>query len=321
MNRYHRGPWLLLCCLGLWISGAHAQSQALNLRGYTDASGAITVQHLGDTVDPYFALQALGLAQTHGLDISSYALPWARWVVQRYQEAGHIGRYCQSLQHKAPTWRWCKPPDADDSTLALWLQFLHRLPNSVRAQLPIDALQARATQDLRRLHDPDTGLYHVSPHIRYSLFMDNLEVWSAWPSTSFALAIQSKFWDSKLQIYRVSTQAAHPHPGKHFYPDATAQIFPLLVDFPHVPGGAASHYTRWMQLHRSQWLAQSGREFPWGLIALVAWRQGDMSSVRCWQQRALPHRHSALWTITDEVVAQILPSPTTLMPHPQEKCT
>lgn len=316
------GSWLCVWCLGFGMLMAHARGPALNLSGYTDASGAITVQHTGDTVDPYFALQALGMAQAHGLDISDHALPWARWLAQRYQEAGHLGRYCQNARPPGPTWYWCKPPDADDSSLALWLQFLHRLPSHERAQLPIEALQSRAAQDLRRLQDSATGLYHVSPHIRYSLFMDNLEVWSAWPSVGLAMAIQKTFWDSSLQIYRVSTQKKHPHPAPHFYPDATAQIYPLLVDFPHVPGGTQAHYTSWMQQHRARWLAQSGREFPWGLIALIAYRQGDMASVRCWQQQALPHRHSALWTVTDEVIAQILPSPDTPHTHHlEENCT
>lgn len=314
-----------LACCTLAIGTAHAQTQstgqALNLRGYTDASGAITVQHRGDTVDPYFALQALSVAQSHGKDISAYALPWARWLAQRYQEAGHLGRYCQAAGPQGATWRWCKPPDADDSSLALWLQFLHRLSPQERAQLPIEALQARAAQDLQALHDPATGLYLVSPHIRYSLFMDNLEVWSAWPSASLARSIQTTFWDPEHRLFRVSTQKAHPHPGHHFYPDATAQIYPLLVDFPGLPGGDGAHYERWMRQHRASWLAQSGREFPWGLIALVAWRQGDLPSVRCWQQRALPHRHSALWTVTDEVIAQILPPwPTSTPTTPKENC-
>ena len=324
MSRSAVARWLGMLCCGLSSLLAQAQPQVLDLRGYTDATGAITVQYQGDTVDPYFALQALGVAQSHGLDISPYALAWARWLAQRYQEAGHIGRYCQSGVKPLTTWRWCKPPDADDSSLALWLQFLHRLPSSVRDQLPIDTLQARAAQDLRQLNNPATGLYHVSPHIRHSLFMDNLEVWSAWPSPSLARAIQRTFWDPALQLYRVSTQASHPHPDTHFYPDATAQIYPLLWDFPLASGNAQAHYTRWMKQHRARWLAQSGHEFPWGLVALVAWRQGDWPSVRCWQQRALPHRHSALWTVTDEVIAQILPRPPmtpTLNTPSQENCT
>ena len=43
----------------------------LNLTGYAGADGAISVQHQGGTVDPYFALQALLLAREYGLDISA----------------------------------------------------------------------------------------------------------------------------------------------------------------------------------------------------------------------------------------------------------
>jgi hypothetical protein len=32
-----------------------------------------------------------------------------------------------------------------------------------------------------------------------------------------------------------------------------------------------------------------------------------LDTVRCWQQKALPFRHSFFWTVTDEVVAQLLP--------------
>jgi hypothetical protein len=92
----------------------------------------------------------------------------------------------------------------------------------------------------------------------------------------------------------------------------------LLVGFPGVPGGAAPHYQRWMALHRAPWLAQIGHEFPWGLIAVVAWQQGDANTVRCWQHKALPLRHSFFWTVTDEVVAQLLPPLTAPLPNPKD---
>ena len=70
------GFWTpLTLCLVLIIPGL-GQSKALNLNGYMDNTGAITVQHGGDTVDPYFALQALLLAKAHGLDIAHLAPLW-----------------------------------------------------------------------------------------------------------------------------------------------------------------------------------------------------------------------------------------------------
>ena len=95
-------------------------------------------------------------------------------------------------------------------------------------------------------------------------------------------------------------------------------IFLGAVGFPGVPGGAAQHYQRWIAQHRSPWLAQIGHEFPWGLIAVVAWQQGDANTVRCWQHKALPLRHRFFWTVTDEVVAQLLPPLTPPLPNPKD---
>jgi hypothetical protein len=43
------------------------------------------------------------------------------------------------------------------------------------------------------------------------------------------------------------------------------------------------------------------------LIAITAFQQKDMKTVRLWQKAALPFRHLNNWTLTDEVVAQALP--------------
>jgi len=283
--------------------GATSAAKTLDLSGYVDGSGAITVQHQGDTVDPYFSLQALWLAQSQGMDVSAYALPLAQWLDSQFRAIGHLGRYCKT----PTTWIWCKAPDADDSSLALWLDLLRHLPSSERNRINASALEARAWQDLQRLQDMRLGIFKVSPHWTHGLFMDNLEVWSTRPSPRLAQSIRNVFWDANKQLFRVSTQPEHPHPGNSFYPDATAQIYPLLVGYPLIPGGATPYYQNWMTLHRRSWLAQIGHEFPWGLIAIVAWQQGDLDTVRCWQQKALPFRHSFFWTVTDEVVAQLLP--------------
>jgi len=137
--------------------------------------------------------------------------------------------------------------------------------------------------------------------------MDNLEVWSALPSKSLASAIHRVFWDTKNQRFRVSTQAQHQDQPDRFYPEATAQIFPLLVGFSPLPGGVRTDYPQWMQKYRQAWLEHVTHDFPWGVIALLAFKQGDLNSMRCWQVSAMPRRNTTHWTVTDEVVAQILP--------------
>lgn len=303
-----------LALLAVWLHSP-VLAKALDLRGYMDATGAITVQHQGDTVDPYFALQALLLAQGHGLDVGEQAGPWSNWLARRYLATGQLGRYCKT----GLGWAQCKAADADDASLALWLSFMNKVPPRQLKTARLSILKNRAARDLQVLRSPETGVYRVSREIPHSLFMDNLEIWSTRPTLAMARAIDRVFWDASLQVYRVTTQTAHPHPNAVFYPDATAQIYPLLLKFPGIPGGAPTFYRQWMAEHRQHWLNQMAHDFAWGLIALVAWEQGDLATVHCWQQLALPLRHSTHWTVTDEVVAQILPAlpdPTT----PQKDC-
>jgi hypothetical protein len=145
--------------------------------------------------------------------------------------------------------------------------------------------------------------------------MDNLELWEyafthraaeSARHPSFTKTLASVFWDGQRKRFLVSTQPGQRDTTHAFYPDAVAQIFPLLVRFPLIPGGARAHYRRWMEEHRTEWLAQVKGDFAWGLVAIVALQQNDIPSARCWLQTALPHRHSAHWTVTDEVAAQIL---------------
>jgi hypothetical protein len=302
----------ILVVLGIVFIALPAKAApALNLSGYTDAEGAISIQHKGNTVDPYFALQALLLAHTHGLDISLPAKAWAQWLVQRQKPDATFDRYCRN----GPVWAACKTADADDSVLGLWMAFIDTLPNAQR-QLP-HMVRSRSTAQaaLAKLVDPGRGIYLVSPVYQHGLFMDNLELWAhsfTHPATqtkhhpNFTRAIEAVFWDAQRQRYLVSTQPGQRDTPHNFYPDAVAQIFPLLVKFPRLPGGAAKYYREWMKEHRKEWLVQVHDDFAWGLIAIVALDQNDLASARCWLQISLPYRHSSHWTVTDEVAAQIL---------------
>lgn len=284
---------------------------ALDLAGYSDASGAISVQRNGDTVDPYFALQALLLAQSHGLDASVPARAWGQWLVQRQKPDATFDRYCRN----GPVWAACKTADADDSVLGLWLAFMDSMPAQQRNQVSWIRSRDAARAALARLVDPSRGIYLVSPVYQHGLFMDNLELWAytfthqAAQSAShpnFTKTLASVFWDDSRKRYLVSTQPGQRDAPQAFYPDAVAQIYPLLVRFPVIPGGARPHYRRWMAQYRNEWLAQVQGDFAWGLVAIVALQQGDLPSARCWLQITLPHRHGPHWTVTDEVAAQVL---------------
>jgi hypothetical protein len=316
---------LLLALLLAWCPEQTAQAFAppapsaavppmLDLQGYADEHGAITVVRGGERVDPYFALQALLLARDQGLDVQAHQARWIAWLAQ-HQPLGVLARYCRT----ARGWRACARADADDASLALWLRLLRGVPATQRPALQADALQAQAEQDLRALQDPRTGLYIVSPDLPYSLWMDNLEVWMALPRQALSAALMTHFWQPQPQRFRTSNQPGHRDQPGRFYPEQTAQIYPLLTGWLPPGQDAQRLYTRWMHSHRSHWLEHMTHDFPWGLIALLAWQRGDAQSMRCWQQRAAPMRHGVRWTVTDEVVAQLLP-PLQDPPPTKEDC-
>lgn len=329
MKRRHAslGPWLLAMALALLLGWSpEGQSRPLDLHGYVDAHGAIRLVHGGEQVDPYFALQALLLARDQGLDVQAYQSRWIGWIGRHQQPVGVLARYC-TAPRRAGGWRPCARADADDASLALWLRLLRGVPQAERQALQADTLQAEAEAALVRLREPRSGLFIVAPDLPYSLWMDNLEVWSAWPSQALSQALVQHFWQPQTGRFRVSTQRAHLDVPGRFYPEATAQIYPLLLGWQPPPGTSALQawrepealYARWMQAHRAQWLAHLEHDYPWGLIALLAWQHGDRGTVHCWQHRAYPLRHGPRWTVTDEVVAQLLP-PLTDPPPPKEDC-
>lgn len=302
---------LLTACALMLLAARALGAPALDLSGYMDADGAVTVQHKGATIDPYFTLQALLLAQEHGLDTSRAALRWAEWLIPKQKPDGTFDRFCRA----GTTWAPCKTADADDSQLVLWMKFLESHPAEFKRNPAWRKSHEAARVSLQRLEDKGRGIYMVSPVYLHGLFMDNLEVWSYQAAHAgvqtpqkpdFGRSIQEVFWDTAAKRFHVSTQLEQRTAEPAFYPDAVAQIFPLLVKYPHVPGGAKDWYAQWMKRHRAEWLRQVKTDFAWGLVAVTSLQQGDTVSARCWLRSALPARNTSHWMVTDEVVSQIL---------------
>lgn len=302
------GTLALMWSTPLWAT-------ALDLHGYADAQGAISVQYKGDTVDPYFALQALLLAHDSGLDISGYAMPWANWLLQRQKPDASFDRFCRN----GPVWAPCKTADADDSQLALWLRLLDTPVVKRSGKKAFHGSQEASHTALARLLDPVRGVYLVSPVYQHGLLMDNLEVLSWQNSNAPARAgkpqpsrhelnrnILRTFWDAGQQGYLVSTQPEQKTATPAFYPDHVAQVLPLLFDF-KVPGiDPTTHYRNWMREHRASWLKQSHHDFAWGLIAVIALKANDHHTAACWLRETAAAQRTSHWIVTDEVVRQIL---------------
>ena len=308
---------LLVTLIAGWLALHTTMASSLpkfDLQGYTDESGVITILNGGDTADPYFALQALLLAHDNGMDISIPAAKFANWLVTHQKPDGTFDRFC-----KSPTRAWvsCKTADADDSLLALWMRLLQTMPEQLGNTPAWANSHAVAKKALDNLFQPSRGIYMVSPVYLHGLFMDNLEVWSlkahskqAKPGEVAKLAqdIHRTFWQPVNKNFLVSTQLEQQTEAPRFYPDHVAQIFPLLVDFPILPQNSRSYYKSWMKMHRKEWLSHGDADYPWGLLAVLALRQGDEPSARCWLREISAMRHSSRWAVTDEAAFQILAS-------------
>lgn len=285
----------------------------LELAGYAGADGAISVLHKGESADPYFALQALLLAHDNGMDVSAVAEKFVAWLLPKQKPDGTFDRFCRTAD---TPWTACKVADADDALLALWMRLLQTMPTKLNQNQLWMKSYLTSQVSLERLYQPSRGIYMVSPVYLHGLFMDNLEVWSfkshlkqpgqQAEAAKLAKAIQQTFWNPVDQRFLVSTQLEQRSEKTAFYPDHVAQVFPLLVDFPRGAGDSRSFYRAWMSAHRAEWLMQSKKDYPWGLIAVLALRQNDKSSVQCWLREAAANRHLDRWAVTDETAYQIV---------------
>ena len=310
-GRHRIGHWIL--GVMLVAAGCAGAAPRLELGGYTDASGAITVLHGGNSADPYFAMQALMLAHENGMDVSAPAEKFVNWLVPAQKPDGTFDRFCRGADKK---WVSCKTADADDSLLALWMKLLETMPAQLAKNPVWNKSYEISKASLAHLYQPSRGIYVVSPVVLHGLFMDNLEVWSRMvhlkqpqqraESDKLARAIHDTFWDPVNKRFLVSTQLEQRAQKPAFYPDHVAQIFPLMFDFPLLPVNARPYYRDWMAAHRAEWLKQGEADYPWGLLAVLALRQNDKLSAGCWLRQATPLRHSARWAVSDEAAYQIL---------------
>lgn len=296
-----------------------AQGAGLGLEGYQRDDGAITTHYQGKFVDPYFAMKALLSARELGLDIAEPGRRWIDWMLARPTVDGLFGRYCMATDD---SWQQCQQADADDSLLALWLALLHL--SAPADGLPVawrsSARQSQAA--LEQLYDAKLGGYVISPSKRVALLMDNCEVVAALRS----VAAKKAAWGDaaganslRLQANKVERNLARLFPPKPngllrhtseaeaseaFYPHVVAQLYPLLDGLPSLIKKPAIGYREWMQRYRDDWLSLSVDPYPWGLVALVAHRQGDALPVTCWVRRTEPLRHGSRWNVLEDALWQ-----------------
>lgn len=306
---------LLLLTASLGHPFAHAADAELTLPGYQRADGAITTYFNGDSVDPYFASKALLAAQDAGVATSATAQRWIAWLLPRQHPDGRFDRYCMKGQQMTS----CQAADADDALMAAWMELLVRsapksgLPPAWRASFD------KASKHLETLRNRQTRVYQISATLPVALLMDNVEVSSAFKAvgryrqgqgdTSGAGVwvrkaeqldrdILSVFWRGE-EGYLVSTQQPNTN---EFYPDAVAQIFPILADIRPAGRPRSADYGLWMQQHRMTWLRMSEVDYPWGLVALIADKMNDKDAIACWRMRSVQFRHGSHWNVLEEAL-------------------
>jgi len=310
----------LLMALTLAVQALPAFAQSIDLSGHQEPSGAITVYHHGDTVDPYFATKAL-LMMGKGEQARRQAFAWIDWVRKYQSPEGLFSRYTRPAGGK---WENSAPADADDAMLALWLQLLYRTAPDTGLPEAWLSSASNASRQLEALYMADKGIYQISASLPVGLLMDNIEIYDAFSSMArdmrrmgqFSLAtryqnkadmlrasITAVFYDSVHGEYLVSTQKRDAVPA--FYPEAVAQLFPVMYRLLESQE-LAKAYQEWMKANDQLWFSQKTEDFPWGLIAITAIEMDDVARASCWAQRSEPLRYSARWNVVEDVALQIV---------------
>jgi hypothetical protein len=291
------------------------RAETLELTGYQTPDGAISTWYGGDTVDVYFATKALMMAEDGGLQTQSLTRPWIAWALNMQLADGKFGRY----KRIGTEWRYVNRADADDAVLALWLELLYRqmplhgAPDSWNTSIRLAELQ------LQRLYDEERGIYVISDTLPVGLLMDNAEIYASFVRIAVELKRlgrhqASQAYEAKARAlashivtnfkqadgsFRVSTQIPN---GEAFYPDKTAQLFPMLY---RIPGESdPRQYQVWMAEHGKEWLRQRHEDYAWGFVAVVALAMHDIGTASCWREASEPMRYSKHWNVMEEVVLQ-----------------
>ena len=319
------------------VSPRLSADKVLALNGYQEPSGAITLTLGGSTVDPYFAMKALLSAQQLGMNIDQATCSFVNWLKPFQRSDGSFDRFCRS----GTGWIACQRADADDSTTALWMQLLCTVNTCQPGQsggAPSDSF-TRAQRLLESLRTR-RGTYSISAELPVQLLMDNAEVYESLATCSrhFAqggnsaqaalarrlrtqaeqldIAVKREFWNSSSGQYRITSQARSE---SSFYPDAVAQLYPLLASMPSQAGPmrGKSWLQHWYATHQAAWFSGTADNYPWGLMAMamaVEPRQklqglhnigatNESDPIERWLAMATPLRHSQQrWNVLEEAI-------------------
>ncbi|MDE3059906.1 MAG: hypothetical protein KGJ06_02725 [Pseudomonadota bacterium] len=295
-----------------------AIAEPLDLSAYQEKDGAIVTWRGSGVVDPYFATKALLMAADAGLSIEEPAKAWIAWLLPRQQSNGLFNRYKYDPDKG---WQSYDAADADDALLALWIELLYRLapPGNMSSAWKISIKKAET--GLSVLYAKESGIYHVSSTLAAGLLMDNLEIYASFQRIAkeqrrIGLSAQAKDYIARanrlrqdlLNVFRpdkdkpflISTQ---PRKESEFYPDKVAQLFSLFYGLEDRES-ALHEYRNWIRSNRKEWLSRIRKNYPMGLLAVIALSLEDTDTASCWRNIVLRNHEDILWNVMEESALQ-----------------
>lgn len=286
--------------------------QSLLIERFVRADGAISVTAHGNFIDPYFANKALITALEAGLEVTDITRNWLTWLLPRQRDDGGFDRFCAA----DAKWINCRRADADDSTMATFLQLnvlfrrVIRNRSDERARTSLDLLnsQAMAVAErkagtlLQQLRTP-RGSYRVFANEPVEYLMDNAEVYSS----LVAVNQPAKAEELKQVIRKFFFAGAQwlpsnqPYEKFEFYPSALASTYRWHTGLA-TRDEIETEFNVWSKRWGAAWLAQTHDEYAWGLVAWGARGVKDQHWLRCWRHLHAAHDRSRGWTVLDEAV-------------------
>jgi hypothetical protein len=279
----------------------------LDLSEFSRADGSLTVHAGGKDCDPYFAMKALLIADRLGLDTRATSQKFISWLAPRQRPDGGFDRF----NFTGTDWVFGAKADADDSSLALWMQLL-----CSSGQLPTHTTSFRRAASLLEKLRIAGGTYSIALDTPVQLLMDNCEVYESLQACaaqfpplraqadSLARAIVRQFRVRGADPWRVSSQDV---PLQSFYPQATAQLYPLLAGLESASNVRSVRLGTWYTKHGQRWLSGGADEFPWGLMAVAYFLGNTRAPVERWLTHAAPMRaEGRRWNILEEAIWQAL---------------
>ena len=271
---------------------------------YARGDGSLTVAERGDFVDPYFGNKALLIAWEGQLNVGELTKSWLLWLLPRQRGDGGFDRFCLEAGH----WRACKPADADDSSVATFLELStiyqqHRRSVGLPESTPgLNEAQIAAKTLLMGLRQSD-GIYRAFKDRPIAYLMDNTEVYASLMVTGRKQAAA----DLKQAVSKVFYRSGEWQPAnvefdqRSFYPHALAPAYRWHTGF-HSPAQVQSEFGAWARQWGDAWLYRKQDEYAWGLIGWGAREVDDQHWVRCWRFLHRSPSRARGWTVLDESV-------------------